>query len=301
VSVITGLRWVFEAARQGFVDQLSTLVQSWSGTGTSQASFVSTSTGYGTGRAVLVRFPAGGTVGGTAGANPGDPRVYTITYQVSTDGGTTWTTAAALNAALTVAITWDAGVLTLSLTTAGTIPNAGLLTWTPQPIAFDFGELQPQVQLNQGAGGGNRIVFAPGDKDGGLGELVEVRGPGAEETDPDATLRSLADIKELFRVLVWGYDTTARAQAADALAQYEATRLLYDHLIRILRNSFGTFGPEKALCVKSQKWLPVTTRPKGREIEMTWTVRCPIPDDATELGFPTAAYDEALTVPTGDP
>ena len=63
-------------------------------------------------------------------------------------------------------------------------------------VSVVFGRREPPKQSNQGAGRANRVVFAPGDPNGAVGEEVAPRGVGC----------ALKDQLELFTVWIWGAD-----------------------------------------------------------------------------------------------
>lgn len=131
--------------------------------------------------------------------------------------------------------------------------------------SFAFGWSEAPKQDNQGAGGGNRIVYVPGDGSGSLGSLVAPKGPGRNP-------RPLANLIESFTVFVWGYDAT---KAGNDLAQYEATRLLYDSWYRAMYHvAHGTFS------IVSQAWVtpPGRLSTRGAAIQVVCAVQAVIPD-----------------------
>src|SRR5690554_2112996 len=65
--------------------------------------------------------------------------------------------------------------------------------------AFVFGWGKAWQQGPEGAGGGNRIVWEPGDSSAALGSLVPPKRIGGNP-------RQLANVQEIFTVTIWGYD-----------------------------------------------------------------------------------------------
>lgn len=130
--------------------------------------------------------------------------------------------------------------------------------------SFVFGWGKAWEQLNEGRGGGNRIVWEPGDATGGLGNIVAPRRIGGNP-------RQLANVQETFTVTIWGYDRTNKH---DHRAQYIATRMLYDAWYRAMHHvGHGTFT------IVSQTWVePARLSNYGAAIQVVCTVRAPIID-----------------------
>ncbi len=159
---------------------------------------------------------------------------------------------------------------------------------SPQ-INVRFGWREPARQDNQGSGGANRIVFVPGDPSGGLGKVA-----GAAKTGRNP--RPLATLGELFTVQVWGLDAT---KPEDELAQYKATRLLYDAWYRA---AYLACHPRFA--VQSQQWLvEKLTRRMGAEIQAICSIEAMVPDSAwTEANPPPeqVTVTNKVVFPAGD-
>jgi hypothetical protein len=95
-----------------------------------------------------------------------------------------------------------------------------------------FGRREPTKQINQGPGRANRVVFAPGDDSGSLGEYAAARDPGRNP-------RPLRSWDLRCRVFVWAYDGDA---PQDEYAQFSALLDLHDAVIRaIYRDAVGQF------------------------------------------------------------
>jgi hypothetical protein len=133
---------------------------------------------------------------------------------------------------------------------------------------FAFGIVERTKQLNQGPGGGNRIVVHPGTyPDGNVGKVDAPMFPGRLPRRPLHTLH------ELFTVLTWAHDAS---YSEDAFAQWKAARLLFDDFVAALyRSSHGTYG------FVSARWSHGKDRNErrfGNEIESVWTIQSMIPD-----------------------
>lgn len=154
-------------------------------------------------------------------------------------------------------------------------------------VVVVFGWREPSRQLNQGVGGGNRIVFTPGAPTGDLGKVV---GPDKPGRNP----RPLATLQEAFTVLIWGYDSSL---PEDELAQYKATRLLYDTWFRACVLSFHA-----RFHIISQAWSTERKeRQLGAVIQAVCTVDAMIPDVASVEVLPgQITVREKAVFPAGD-
>lgn len=121
-------------------------------------------------------------------------------------------------------------------------------------------------------GGNARIVWVPGDPDGNLGALLPAKYPSRSIT----TLgRPLANLGELFYVTISAADPTA---PDNEIAQYHATRLLYDAWIAaVYRAARGTFG------ILKQRWvIDKNERRWGAALEITGSIQAVIPDSVAQ-------------------
>jgi hypothetical protein len=276
----SGLRFLFESTRQWFATYRSTIWRSGVG---ADPTWSITPTGEGTGKALHVEVLEGGTVG-----EPG------IIYRTSADDGVTWGDPIALGNGTTITLAFGGGILVLSL--SGAVVDGERIIWTPQPIAFAFGELEPPRQEPQGPARANRIVFVPGqgplDGPRKLGPIVAPRGPGDEP-------RPLGDLLELFQIYCWSWNPSDESSEA----QHDATLLLFtESLWPALYAIVGVPGPDATLnYMDDASWQKVTTRAFGRELVSTWTVRNPMPNAEYVLTHPH--LDDTLAtmeIPTGE-
>lgn len=131
-------------------------------------------------------------------------------------------------------------------------------------VQFAFGWREPSKNV-EGIGTA-RIVFAPGDVGGALGEDLPPRNPGRNP-------RPIATLGELFRVYVTAYDPSA---PRDELVQYKAARVLFDEWRRAAHvAAHGTFK------VESLAWNVAKTEGRfGAEIIATCSIESMIPDSA---------------------
>ncbi len=133
----------------------------------------------------------------------------------------------------------------------------------PVPVCV-FGWREAPKQVNQGAGGANRVVLEPGSN-GKVGDYAPAKLPG-RNPNPLATLVELATL------FLWGFDGT---DPTDARLQYIAARRLHDVVIpiciRTFRGRWKASGPE---------WLkPEAARPYGAEMKVLFAVEAMVPDD----------------------
>jgi hypothetical protein len=127
-----------------------------------------------------------------------------------------------------------------------------------------FGWNESTKQINQGTGGGNRIVLQPGDASGKVGDLDSAKLPG-RDPPPVATMVELATI------FLWSYDPSA----SDQRTQWRACRRLHDVVIPICIRTFR--GRWKQL---SKTWLRTDLeRSFGAEMQIVFAVEAMIPDD----------------------
>lgn len=112
-----------------------------------------------------------------------------------------------------------------------------------------------------------RIVWIPGDTVGGLGSILA----------PKANVRpyrSLGTFAELFTVEVGAVD---RDEPEDELAQYRATRLLYDYWYRAVYHACG------APSIVSMSWeTRRNERRKGALLRVVFALDANIPDQSAD-------------------
>jgi len=90
-----------------------------------------------------------------------------------------------------------------------------------------YGAREPQKGQNQGGGGANRIIIAPGDDKDKAGSYGP---PKQAARNP----RSIATFHETFRVYIWAQDGDS-ANRRDELKQDEACRTLHEWVVRAIR------------------------------------------------------------------
>jgi hypothetical protein len=148
----------------------------------------------------------------------------------------------------------------------------------PAPsVAFGWKEATKQV--NQGPGGGYRVVLQPGDPNGKVGDVEGARLPGRL---PDTPLASMIEQATLF---IWGYDASDPSE----LAQWRAVRRLHDVVLAILIRTFrGRWRQIAKTFINSD-----LERRLGAEMQMTIAVEAMIPDDLSPLGIASA---ESFTI-----
>lgn len=130
------------------------------------------------------------------------------------------------------------------------------------PIATSyFGWREPAKQYP-----GNRLVWVPGEPSGAIGEIVAPRMPGNRQTG-----RPFTNLEEKFHVFVTGYDAAAPTIER---AQYVATRLLFDELVRCIHlAAFGNYAIKSASWVIDKKEFRA-----GATILLNGTIRAVQPD-----------------------
>lgn len=132
------------------------------------------------------------------------------------------------------------------------------------PPSCVFGWREAAMQINQAPAGAARIVLAPGDATGKVGDLASAKLPGRNPA-PLATMVELATLN------LWAYDPSDPSE----LAQWRAARRLHDLVIPIVIRNFG--GCWKQV---SKQWLrPEVENPFGAELQVVIAVEALIPDD----------------------
>lgn len=129
-------------------------------------------------------------------------------------------------------------------------------------VEHTFGWREP----NRQQGGTSRVVWRPGDEAGGVGEVGPARNPGRNP-------RPLATLHEAVTLYIQGCDLTA---PDNELAQWKATRLLFDAVVRaIYLAAHGTYE------IKSVNWAErYNERRFGATIILNLAVESMIPDSA---------------------
>jgi hypothetical protein len=119
----------------------------------------------------------------------------------------------------------------------------------------------------------DRICWMPGDAGGSAGAVLSAREPGPGDGDGP---RSLATLEELCTVDIFG---SARDKLQDELAQYAATRLLYDAWYRaVYLAGRGLFR------LLSTTWVvPKTEHRFGMQLRVVLAVRAKIPDAPIQI------------------
>jgi hypothetical protein len=134
---------------------------------------------------------------------------------------------------------------------------------------------------------GTRVVWIPGDESGTLGALLAPKYPGG---NPYAGKpRPIANLDELVTLEITGSDAT---NPENERAQYEATRLLYDRVVRaVYLAAHGTFR------FVSSKWI--TTRKErrfGAAIRLVLAVQAVIPDELIDITTAPTPASAAVNV-----
>ena len=153
--------------------------------------------------------------------------------------------------------------------------------------AVVFGQREVAKRINGGPGQANRVVFAPGDEKGAIGEYGEATKARLPSFQNRSTPRTLFTLGELFRVYCWAFDSS---DPENELAQYRAARFLHDQVVRALYHAgHGTFILTKPTIV------PIGVERKfGCEIVINLTIIAKLPDDPG----PVADPDFATVKPT---
>ena len=135
----------------------------------------------------------------------------------------------------------------------------------------------------------NRVVFVPGDPNGGIGSYAPAKSPGDNP-------RALSTLNEQCTVHVWGYDSTG---PEDELKQYTATRklhdivylALYNVITRDFRSLFACAGPA---WVRSD-----IERSYGAELQFVFAWQSLIPDSVDSETIVAPSTTGHMVFPTG--
>jgi len=155
-----------------------------------------------------------------------------------------------------------------------------------------FGLKERTIQINQGSGGANRIVFIPGRLPGGeAGELEGVDGPGEPNLpkvggDPQVKPRALFLHGKLATISIWAANTDNDPSArVDELAQDAAIEQMLEWVIRGVKRSVAgaanaEWGPLR------YNMSPIETK-FGVELLVELTVGTQYFDDVPNIVYPT--------------
>lgn len=162
--------------------------------------------------------------------------------------------------------------------TFGTTPSGPAAAAAANPFGW-------RETARQG-GATNRIVWVPGDDaQGNLGALDPPRYPG--RIDPG---RPLGTLDELFTCYISAAD--GAALQTNELAQYKATRLLYDAWYRaVYLAAHGTFHIRASSWVISTRAGPKAERRFGATIRVLGAIQAMIPDEVPTLAVPPLEAD----------
>lgn len=128
-------------------------------------------------------------------------------------------------------------------------------------------------------GEASRIAWVPGNESGAFGTIAAARYPGRSP-------KPIANLPELFHVWIIGADTT---DPENELAQYRATRLLYDRWLgAVYRNACGQFA------VIDEHWdTDKKERRFGAALVVTATIDAMVPE------YEDDEYPAVTTTTTG--
>lgn len=150
----------------------------------------------------------------------------------------------------------------------------------------EFGRRRRAMQINQGPGGANRVIFSPGDSSGKLGKIGAVHLPGPREAA--ARARSLADASAIVAVYVWACDPTK--DPSDERAHWAAALDLQEWTIRAVHEVYG----------RNHTWgdWGMTPEPDvhvyGVELVSALTISFPFLSKAPAIDYPTSHVNKDL-------
>jgi hypothetical protein len=142
-------------------------------------------------------------------------------------------------------------------------------------------------QLNQGAGGANRVIFLPGDINGAGGKLeASPRDVGRRDVEDAmenrvAVIRPLASWARQFTISVWGWDSTA---PRDELLQAAAVEDLFEKTVQAVEQVTGAGGPN--LLWGNTVWTVPKENTLGAELLVGVALTHPLMDAADDVAFP---------------
>lgn len=172
------------------------------------------------------------------------------------------------------------GLLTLDTAVAAWFVTNGVTA------KVEFGRRRRAMQINQGPGGANRVIFSPGDPSGKLGKLGPVHLPGQREAANRA--RSIADAKALVTVYVWACDPTK--DPSDERSHWSAALDLQEWTMRAVHEVYG----------RNHAWgeWEVTPEPDvhvyGVELVSALTISFPFLGKPPAIDFPTSAINKVM-------
>lgn len=167
----------------------------------------------------------------------------------------------------------------------------------------DVGWRKRTQQINQGAGGANRVIFIPSGDGGDGGTLGPARFPGPRSVRPAAdqpavgSVRSLVNWERQCLVSIWGVDPDP-TKRADEEAQIAATERLLEWVVRAVHSAPGAFA---AVSFGKVKWTPPAERSFGVELLTSLTFSQPIFDVPRDIVYPTSAAVARGTLPIPAP
>jgi hypothetical protein len=142
---------------------------------------------------------------------------------------------------------------------------------------------------NQGPGGGSRVIFMPGEFDGGL-DARPLKGGPFRKARHTHDVRELAWWDKLATMSVWGANPEA---LTDEQAQIDATEELLERAFEAVHNAVDPVsgipvGLADIIWHDSSWTLPPSERAFGREILVTFTHAGPLYARPTPAVFPLA-------------
>ena len=101
-----------------------------------------------------------------------------------------------------------------------------------------FGRKERWIQINQGTGGANRVVFIPGRLKGEDGALIGVDGPGEIVKAGVVTPRALFLQSKIVTISIWAANETNDPSASvDEVSQQQEIEQMFEWVIRGVRRS----------------------------------------------------------------
>lgn len=158
-----------------------------------------------------------------------------------------------------------------------------------------FGWEEPPKQLRTRT----RIVWAPGDESGSVGEILPPRMHTLSATVDDESFaaRPLANLSESFRVYING--TAAGQPRTNEAAHYAVTRLLFDTWYRHIYNA-----AHGNVSVRSLQWSP-SSQPQefryGASLLVTGAILSVIPDAQDGVVSPLNALIDLTLLDVTEP
>lgn len=172
---------------------------------------------------------------------------------------------------------------------------------------FDENDVSARVEVgwtkrfrtdNQGPGGGNRVVFIPGEDAAQPGAPKILKGGVLDRNAPqnhvayNPRMRALAWGHEPLTVCVWALDPE---RPQDEEAQIEATEDLFELTLQGIHNAVDPRTGSNAGFANIEEWgpmawtLPPGEQSFGRERTFTFVLLVPYFDKSMEVAFPMGA------------